>query len=280
MSIDAIFAELEMLESKLLWIDAERLLKTAIETYPESEELKERLIAVMFQLIRRNRPDYQREKLALELGEALVKNSDNYELINSINRNLCFIEALHGNKEEAKEYYNRLPTLDSTRELYAAYVMDGDELKAQLQSNIETYITAAVTTAKQLAFRESGEKACKLLEKTIELYELLYEGDECGPYLSDMAVSALDIASIRAKCGDTEGSLCSLERAVDFARRYNSSEGSEERNSVLVDRLRPRANYGGANIAEIIKDAVNTSDNFADVRRDERLKPILAKLNG
>ena len=46
----------------------------------------------MFQLIRRNRPDYYREKLALEIGEALVKSSDNYEIINSVNRNLCFIE--------------------------------------------------------------------------------------------------------------------------------------------------------------------------------------------
>ncbi|MGI6744315.1 MAG: hypothetical protein ACOX4O_11760 [Eubacteriales bacterium] len=279
MTIDAIFAELETLESKLLWIDAERLLKTAIEAYPESEELKERLISVMFQLIRRNRPDYYREKLALEIGEALVKSSDNYEIINSVNRNLCFIEALHGNTEEAKKYYDRLPSLDATRELYAAYVMDGNELKAQLQRNIENYIIAAATTAKQLAFRESGEKACRLLEKTIDLYELLYEGDECGPYLSDMAVCALDIASIKAKCGDIEGSLSSLERAVDLAERYNTSEDSGKRSSVFVDRIQRRANYGGTNIAEIIKDAVNTSDNFADVRRDERLKPILAKLS-
>ena len=277
-NIESILARLDELERRLLWSDAEKLLTEAVGSYPDNEDLKVRLINVWFQLIRRNHPDSRRTEAAVKLGEELVSSSESYELINNVNRLLCFITALDGDKASAKKYYDRLPSIESSRELYAAYVMDGDELKEQLQRNIETYMTGAVTSARQLAFREKGDRGIKLLEKTIELYELLYEGDTCGPYLSDMAIAALDIASYKAKQGDTDGAIDSLSRAVGYAERYEAQEDDASHSSILVDRIAPKKSYAGAKVGEIIRNSLTTKDNFDLVRRDPRIGDILTRL--
>ena len=275
---DNLIEKLDALEGRLLWQDAEKLLLEAVGSGLADENLKARLIGVWFQLIRRNHPDPARSGAAVRLGEELISSSASYELINNVNRLLCFIMALEGDKTEAKKYYDRLPSIESSRELYAAYVMDGDELKEQLQRNIETYMTGAVTSARQLAFREKGERGIALLEKTIELYELLYEGDSCGSYLSDMAVAALDAASMKAKNGDTDGAVESLSRSVGFAERYEAADDDASHASILVDRIAPKKSYSGVSVGDIIRDAVQTQDNFSALRRDPRVNEILSRL--
>lgn len=270
--------ELHGLYSKALWSDAEKLLRTMISEYPGELKLVSELIYVQFQLVRRSPGDTKRARDAISVGEKLLGSVSDVSLRGEINRNLCFIASITGDTERAKKYYDRLPTIEDAREMYAAYISDGDDLKEQLQRNVETYITCAATAAKQLGYREEGERASMLLEKSLSLYELLYEDGDCGPYYSDMAVLSLDIAAIKAKNGDSQGALDYLEKAVGYAKSYNSKPQENLHTSVLVDRLEHRPDYQSTvNVSDVIADTLKTSPTFAPLRAEARFKALFPK---
>ncbi|MFA6947836.1 MAG: hypothetical protein WCQ72_02535 [Eubacteriales bacterium] len=265
------------LETRALWSDAETLLHTAVNEFPDEKIFRAELIYVSFQLIRRSPSDKKRACEAIAEGEALLAEISDLKLHCSVERSLCFIYSVTGDQEMAKRHYDALPTIDCCRELYAAYVTEGEALKAELQKNVENYIACAATSARQLGMRESGERACALLLKSVELYELLYEDGDYGVYACDMAMSCLDIAQVKMTLGKPDEALDMLERAARYAAAYPDAPDSPH-TSVLADRVSVCGEFvpRGRRVSEIVRDTIKLSSDFAPLRSNSRFKALLA----
>lgn len=266
------------LETRALWNDAETLLHEAVREFPSEQNFRAELIYVGFQLIRRSPSDKKRVSDTISAGEALLCEITDIKLHCGVERSLCFIYSVTGNSEMAKRHYDALPTIDCCRELYAAYVSEGEALKAQLQKNVENYIACAATSARQLGMRESGESACALLLKSVELYELLYENGDYGIYSCDMAMSCLDIAQIKMTLGKPDAALDMLERAARYASCYPDASGAHT--SVLADRVEVGGDFAtsGRRISEIVRDTIKMSADFAPLRGNPRFKALISSL--
>lgn len=273
--IDAILIEADSLESKSLWNDADALLRRELAERPGSAPIISELLYVTSQLIRRSPSEVKRADEALMLGREALDNTDDADLRASINRSMCFISSISTGPESAREYYNAMPSVDSAREPFAAYVLRDDELKLQLQKNIESFITYAATAAKQLGYRESGELSCRLLGKSVELYELLYEDGDCGDYFADMTALCLDIAAVKAKSGAADEAFEYLEKALSCAEKYAGVTDGRH-TSVLADRLgNLRPDAPRYKLRELVIETVRLGEDFAALKGDPRIKKFM-----
>lgn len=108
-------------------------------------------------------------------------------------------------KEKGKYYYKKLPSLRHSREVYAKFVMDGEEYREQVLKNIIYTIDLAECSVRQLILPDMSPKE-KLFyyQKAAELLETVLDGKYAGfydpPLLSDYA----EIAKIYANLGQTD----------------------------------------------------------------------------
>lgn len=86
-------------------------------------------------------------------------------------------------REKAREYYHRLPSHLYGRERYILSVMEGEELRRNLQENVRHYASETISFLYHLAQNsEKPEEQLRLLRITTKIYEVLSEGKTCGKY--------------------------------------------------------------------------------------------------
>lgn len=151
-------------------------------------------------------------------------------------------------KEKGKYYYKKLPSLRHSREVYAKFVMEGEEYREQVLKNIAYMLDLAECSVRQLILPDMPpqeklfyyQKAATLLETVADgKYGEFYE----PPLLSDYA----EIAKVYVQLGQTDMAeeyinriLASLEKHLIESEKENKSQilySASIRNAVPTEQI-------------------------------------------
>ncbi|MGM9664186.1 MAG: helix-turn-helix transcriptional regulator [Eubacteriales bacterium] len=206
---------------------------------------------VMLHVYRKKLYDKDRVEKMISLAEHAEKCCTDDDKRNEIYRimlQLCSESKDTAIKEKGKYYHEKLPSFRHSREVYAKFVMDGEEYRAQVLKNIIYTIDLAECSIRQLILPDMTlqeklfyyQKAAALLETVLDDK---YAGFYDPPLLSDYA----EIAKIYVQLGQTDMAeeyirriLVSLERHMIESEKENKSQilySTTIRNSVPTEQI-------------------------------------------
>ena len=127
-------------------------------------------------------------------------------------------------KENAKEFYYKLPSLKHSRDVYAQLVLEGDDLSNQIKQNILYTIDLAECGIRQLI---SSEMSCKeklfYYKKAANLYETVLDEKYGGFFDVPLLSNYIEIAKILKSLGDNKSSDKYIQRIFTILERHLNS---------------------------------------------------------
>lgn len=192
---------------------------------------------VMLHVYRKKLYDKDRVEKMISLAEHAEKHCANDDKRNEIYRimiQLCSESKDPIVKEKGKYYYKKLPSLRHSREVYAKFVMDGEEYREQVLKNVIYTIDLAECSVRQLILTDMPpEKKLFYYQKAAELYEIVLDGKYGGfydpPLLSDYA----EIAKIYFQLGQADMAEKYVERILQALKKH-MIDSEKESKSVLL----------------------------------------------
>ena len=179
------------------WIQEIELNPDTYKNYPD----------VMLHVLRKKLYDKNHVDKMLSLADHAEKCCTNDDIRNEIYRimlQLCSESDNPRIKEKGKYYYQKLPKLRHSREVYARFVMEGEEYRAQLLKNIIYTIDLTECSVRQLIRPEmSNEEKLFYYQKAAALYETILDGKYAGFYDPPLLYNYCEIAAIYMKMGQS-----------------------------------------------------------------------------
>lgn len=137
-------------------------------------------------------------------------------------------------KEKGNYYYRKLPQLRHSREVYAAFVMEGEEYRAQMKKNLIYQIDGAECCVRQLITPDMPpEERLFYYQKAAALYEVVLDGRYAGFYDPPLLYDYLHIALIYAELGQPAAAAEYVERIFAALERHLTPSAKED-TSVLL----------------------------------------------
>ena len=135
-------------------------------------------------------------------------------------------------KKKGEYYYKKLPSLRHSREVYAKFVMNGEDYNNQILKNIIYIIDLAECSIRQLIQPDMPlEEKLFYYQKAAELYEVVLDGKYAGFYDSALLSNYVQIAKIYVQLGQTEMAeryvdciIASLGKHIIEAEKENKSK--------------------------------------------------------
>ncbi|MBQ7336082.1 MAG: helix-turn-helix transcriptional regulator [Clostridia bacterium] len=206
---------------------------------------------VMLHVYRKKLYDRDRVEKMISLAEHAEKCCTDDDKRNEIYRimlRLCSESKDQIIREKGKYYYKKLPSLRHSREVYAKFVMDGEEYRSQVLKNIIYTVDLAECSVRQLILPDMPP--CEKLfyyQKAAALLETALDGKYAGfydpPLLSDYA----EIAKIYVQLGQTDRAdeyinriIATLEKHMIESEKENKSQilySTTMRNSVPTEQI-------------------------------------------
>ena len=116
-------------------------------------------------------------------------------------------------KEKGKYYYKKLPSLRHSREVYAKYVMEGEEYRRQILKNIIYELDGVECSVRQLILPDMPpEEKLFYYQKAAALYETILDGKYAGFYDPPLLYDYYEIAKLYIL-------LEQPKKAEDYVRR-------------------------------------------------------------
>ncbi len=145
-------------------------------------------------------------------------------------------------KEKGKYYYKKLPSLRHSREVYARFVMEGEEYRAQILKNIIYMIDGTECCIRQLILPDmSPEEKLFYYQKAAALYETVLDGTYAGcydpPLLSDYAM----IAALYVQLGRPDQATEYIHRILAALERHLVKSEQEHKSKLLYATVLPNA---------------------------------------
>lgn len=206
------------------WINEIELNPDQYANYPD----------VMLHVLRRKMFDNERIEKMISLAEHAEKCCTDDDIRNEIYRLMLQICSESDNddiKIKSKYYYNKLPMLRHSREVYARFVLDNEEYKIQMQKNIIYLIDLAECSIRQLILPDmSLEEKLFYFRKAAEIYEIVLDKKYAGFYDPPLFSNYYNIAVLNVKLGRIDEAreyvdriLCGLEKHMND-EKYCKSE--------------------------------------------------------
>lgn len=180
--------------------------------------------------------DHVERMIALaERAERFCTDDDKRNEIYRIMLQLCSESKDPAIRERGRQYYKKLPSLRHSRDVYAKFVMEGEEYRTQILKNLIYTIGLAECSVRQL-IRPDMEPAEQLFyyQRAATLYEAVLDGRYGGfhevPLLSDYAA----IARLSLAIGEEAQADAYIHRILSALSRHLSEEAAEREPSVLL----------------------------------------------
>lgn len=234
---------------------------------------------VMLFVTRKKLFDDERVLKMLSLAEHAEKCCTDDDIRNEINRLMIAICSSSGNpkiKRKALSYYNKLPLLRHSREVYAMYVMDGDEYRKQIKKNIVYLIDLAECSIRQLTPPEanSSEKLY-YYKKAASLYEVLLDGKYGGFYDIPLICNYKEIASLLMMLGETDEAGKYVEKIFIILERHISEKDKTDISALIHDTAAPSGVGIEKNCLKVLEN-MRDDRNLAEFRESvERMIDLL-----
>ncbi len=206
---------------------------------------------VMLHVYRKKLYDNARVEKMISLAEHAEKCCTDDDKRNEIYRimlQLCSESKDPAIREKGRYYYKKLPSLRHSREVYAKFVMDGEEYRSQVLKNIIYTIDLAECSIRQLILPDMPpEEKLFYYQKAARLLETVLDGKYAGfydpPLLSDYA----EIAKIYVQLAQPDRAdeyinriLAALEKHMIESEKENKSQilySTTMRNSVPTEQI-------------------------------------------
>lgn len=144
-------------------------------------------------------------------------------------------------KDKGRYYYKKLPLLRHSREVYAKYVMDGDEYREQIQKNLIYLIDLAECSVRQLILPDMPpEETLFYYEKAAALYETVLDGKYGGFYDPALLADYYEILKCCILLDDAEKMTETVRRILITAKRHITAE-KDKRSPLLLNASYPNA---------------------------------------
>lgn len=195
-------AEIRDLYAKKDWESVYRAWIREIELNPDNYA---NYPDVMLHVFRKKLYKKEYVKKMISLAEHAEKCCTNDDLRNEIYRimlQLCSESDDKEIKEKDRYYYNKLPQLRHSREVYAKYVMNGEEYRTQILKNIIYTIDLTECSVRQLILHDMPpEEKLFYYQKAAALYETVLDGKYAGFYDPPLLSDYYEIAVIYVQLG-------------------------------------------------------------------------------
>ena len=190
---------------------------------------------VMLHVYRKKLYEKERVEKMISLAEHAEKCCTDDDKRNEIYRimlQICAESKDSAIKKKGEYYYKKLPSLRHSREVYAKFVMDGEEYREQILKNIIYIIDLAECSIRQLILPDMPlEEKLFYYQKAAELYEVVLDDKYAGFYDPALLSNYVRIAEIYVQLGQTEMAeryvdriIASLEKHIIEAEKENKSK--------------------------------------------------------
>ncbi len=169
--------------------------------------------------------------------------ADNYcrddDIRNEIHRLMLQICHMSDNPEyrgRVKEYYNKLSKLRHSREVFARFVMEGEEYRDQLKANIAYTADITECAVRQLMTSDmSNEEKLYYYQRAAALYEALYDGKYTGVYDVPLMIDYSNIAIKLFELGRNAEAESYIGKIFSMTERIIAGEKNTEVSKLASD---------------------------------------------
>ena len=200
---------------------------------------------VMLHVYRKKLYDKDRVEKMISLAEHAEKCCTDDDKRNEIYRimlQLCSESKDPAIREKGKYYYKKLPSLRHSREVYAKFVMEGEEYRKQILKNIIYEIDGVECLVRQLIQPDMPPKE-KLFyyQKAAALYEVVLDGKYAGFFDPPLLYDYYEMAILYVKLGETEKAGEYIDRICQILNRHMEESERGEKSKLLYATVIPNA---------------------------------------
>lgn len=168
----------------------------------------------------------QYEALVVNCNKILEEDHLEPELYYSCQQHLCYAYSKLGRRREAEAIARRLPRTPICQDLMLEQVLEEEELKYCLDTNLAHFLLylwlrlkngGKYSPSRTLQDRIRGQESAR------QLYDLVFYDGRLGVYSAYPAENELSLARLYTQSGDLEKALDSLKQALHYARMYEES---------------------------------------------------------
>ncbi len=222
-------------EAKLRELHTKRDIEGVYRAWMEEIELNPDYYAnypdVMLYVLRNRLFDDGHVEKMISLAEHAEKYCTNDDIRNEIYRimlQICSEAEAPRFKETGKRYYSKLPMLRHSREVYAKFVMDAAEYRAQMKQNVIYLTDLAECAIRQLILPEmTPEEKMFYYRKAAALYEAVLDGKYGGFYDPPLASNYYHLAILSSSLGKEGDADGYTEKILTMAARRFDTEREE-----------------------------------------------------
>ncbi len=144
-------------------------------------------------------------------------------------------------KEKGRDYYKKLPLLRHSREVYARYVMEGEEYREQIRNNLIYLIDLAECSVRQLMQSDMPpEEKLFYYQKAAALYETALDGKYAGFYDTALFSDYAEIAKIYMILGEEVLAAEYVRRITEGIQRHTADAEMTETSALLGSAVVPQ----------------------------------------
>lgn len=183
--------------------------------------------------------DDARVEKMLGLAEYAEKNCMDDDIRNEIFRMMLLICAGSDTprfKEKAQYYYQKLPMLTHSREVYCRYVLCDEQYHAQVKQNIFHSIDICECAVRQLVLEEMPlEEQLYYYKKAAALYEIVLDDKYGGLYDVPLTQDYNKIADLLVELGQMDQAEMYVDRIISVIERHLSGEEKKNTSKLLSE---------------------------------------------
>ena len=190
---------------------------------------------------------YQKERVEkmislAEHAEKCCTDDDKRNEIYRIMLQICAESKDSAIKKKGEYYYKKLPSLRHSREVYAKFVMEGEEYKEQILKNIIYIIDLAECSIRQLILPDMPlEEKLFYYQKAAELYEVVLDGKYAGFYDPALLSNYVRIAEIYVQLGYVKMAEEYVDRIIFSLEKHMIKSEKTNKSKLLYSTMFPNS---------------------------------------
>jgi len=258
------------------------LLKIALSKYPNNFEIMKQLknALLMYYCAKDGERGYLLDEI-IELCEKTLNKCTDKKIRESAIRDLVFVYPRIGQREKARELAEEQPSMYMCKEHLLEDVLEGKELDELLKDNIISVTERFHGIILTMSVKKEPQTKIDLMNKYIELMNLVFESKSMGFYHERMFRSYLTNARNYAKINKIDESIDSLLECINHAIKFEASTITKY-DQLLLEGLIDDTSKAQTNSTltnkEFISSYIYRSD-MSIVRENARFKEVEDLLN-
>ena len=200
------------------------LLRKSLSKYPNNFEIMKQLknALLMYYCAKDGERGYLLDEIT-ELCEKILNKCNDKKIRESAIRDLVFVYPRVGQREKARELAEEQPSMYMCKEHLLEDVLEGKELDELLKDNIISLTERFHGIILSMSVKKEPQIKIDLMNKYLELMNLVFEGKSMGFYHDRMYRSYLTNVRNYAKINKIDESIDSLLECINHALKLEAS---------------------------------------------------------